>query len=157
MENRITKFAVILGFTVLSAASVLADKPASPGNSGAQNASKSGSSKSVDSQYRESSQDYFTEVRRAIIRDYYGNSLKTGKCPPGLAKKNNGCMPPGQLKKWKRGEILPRDVPYFDLPSAILNELGRTPEGEKLVQVGTDLLLISIATGRILDVFDIDG
>src|SRR4029453_11081671 len=23
----------------------------------------------------------------------------TGGCPPGLAKKNNGCMPPGQAKK----------------------------------------------------------
>ena len=23
----------------------------------------------------------------------------TGGCPPGLAKKNNGCMPPGQYKK----------------------------------------------------------
>jgi hypothetical protein len=22
-----------------------------------------------------------------------------GSCPPGLAKKNNGCMPPGQAKK----------------------------------------------------------
>ena len=23
----------------------------------------------------------------------------TGGCPPGLAKKNNGCLPPGQAKK----------------------------------------------------------
>jgi len=23
----------------------------------------------------------------------------TGSCPPGLAKKNNGCLPPGQAKK----------------------------------------------------------
>lgn len=25
-------------------------------------------------------------------------------CPPGLAKKHNGCMPPGQAKKLYRGE-----------------------------------------------------
>ncbi|RST31791.1 hypothetical protein HMF7854_13815 [Sphingomonas ginkgonis] len=26
-------------------------------------------------------------------------------CPPGLAKKHNGCMPPGQYKKrWSRGD-----------------------------------------------------
>jgi hypothetical protein len=27
----------------------------------------------------------------------YGYGM--GNCPPGLAKKNNGCMPPGQAKK----------------------------------------------------------
>ncbi|MBX3593104.1 hypothetical protein [Sphingomonas sp.] len=30
-------------------------------------------------------------------------------CPPGLAKKHNGCMPPGQAKKygWSRGYYVP--------------------------------------------------
>ena len=27
-----------------------------------------------------------------------------GGCPPGLAKKNNGCMPPGQAKKLNVGQ-----------------------------------------------------
>jgi len=27
-----------------------------------------------------------------------------GGCPPGLAKKNNGCMPPGQAKKLRVGQ-----------------------------------------------------
>jgi hypothetical protein len=27
-----------------------------------------------------------------------------GGCPPGLAKKHNGCMPPGQAKKLARGQ-----------------------------------------------------
>ena len=31
--------------------------------------------------------------------DGYGN----GGCPPGLAKKHNGCMPPGQARKLARG------------------------------------------------------
>jgi hypothetical protein len=30
----------------------------------------------------------------------YGN----GHCPPGLAKKHNGCMPPGQARRFNRGE-----------------------------------------------------
>lgn len=30
-------------------------------------------------------------------------------CPPGLAKKHNGCMPPGQAKKWQRGERIRGD------------------------------------------------
>ena len=33
-----------------------------------------------------------------------------GGCPPGLAKKHNGCMPPGQAKKLYRvGQRFPRD------------------------------------------------
>jgi hypothetical protein len=27
-----------------------------------------------------------------------------GGCPPGLAKKNNGCLPPGQAKKFRVGQ-----------------------------------------------------
>jgi len=31
-----------------------------------------------------------------------------GGCPPGLAKKNNGCLPPGQAKKlFARGQRVP--------------------------------------------------
>lgn len=30
---------------------------------------------------------------RRLVRDYYGGQAKGGKCPPGLAKKGNGCMP----------------------------------------------------------------
>ena len=32
----------------------------------------------------------------------YGYGIRG--CPPGLAKKHNGCMPPGQAKKLARGE-----------------------------------------------------
>ena len=33
-----------------------------------------------------------------------------GGCPPGLAKKHNGCRPPGQVKKLYRvGQRFPRD------------------------------------------------
>jgi len=38
----------------------------------------------------------------------YGNrgavGYGVGGCPPGLAKKHNGCMPPGQAKKLDRGQ-----------------------------------------------------
>ena len=35
-------------------------------------------------------------------REAFGYGL--GGCPPGLAKKHNGCMPPGQAKKLARGQ-----------------------------------------------------
>jgi opacity protein-like surface antigen len=48
-----------------------------------------------------------------------GNSGKghvgygTGGCPPGLAKKNNGCLPPGQAKKlYNIGQRWPGNYGY---------------------------------------------
>ena len=37
-----------------------------------------------------------------IVVDRYGRRYALdarGRCPPGLAKKNNGCLPPGQARK----------------------------------------------------------
>lgn len=36
----------------------------------------------------------------------YGSNYGYGRgnCPPGLAKKHNGCMPPGQARKLARGQ-----------------------------------------------------
>ena len=34
--------------------------------------------------------------------DAYGYGI--GGCPPGLAKKHNGCLPPGQARKLHRGQ-----------------------------------------------------
>ena len=34
--------------------------------------------------------------------DRYGYSGRN--CPPGLAKKHNGCMAPGHAKRWNRGD-----------------------------------------------------
>jgi hypothetical protein len=50
------------------------------------------------------------------------------KCPPGLAKKNNRCMPPGQYKKYyTSGQRIPRDwrnVEYRALPDAYRSRYG---------------------------------
>ena len=53
--------------------------------------------------------EYFDDRRRVVVHEYYGEQFRTGHCPPGLAKKHNGCMPPGQAKKWAIGRPLPRD------------------------------------------------
>ena len=34
----------------------------------------------------------------------YGNGYNDRNCPPGLAKKHNGCMAPGQARKLARGQ-----------------------------------------------------
>lgn len=97
---------------------------------------------------------YFTDSHRHTIREYYRSEYRSGHCPPGLAKKNNGCMPPGQAKKWRRGYPLPGDVVIYDLPGSVLRQLGRPPEGHRFVRVASDILLIAIGTGMVIDAID---
>jgi len=51
----------------------------------------------------------------------HGDHASMGHCPPGLAKKNNGCLPPGQAKKlYNVGQRLPYGynsyTPYNQIP-----------------------------------------
>lgn len=94
---------------------------------------------------------YFGDQQRGVIRDYYGKQYKAGRCPPGLAKKNNGCMPPGQAKKWAMGQPLPRDVVFYPVPNAVLIQLGTPPVGHKYVRVASDILLIAVGTSMVVD------
>lgn len=97
---------------------------------------------------------FFGNSQRTVIRDYYGAEFTGGHCPPGLAKKGNGCMPPGQAKKWRRGYPLPRDVIYYDLPPRLIVDLGPPPVGHKYVRVAADILLIAVGTGMVVDAIE---
>ncbi|MGH8598373.1 MAG: hypothetical protein ACREXT_17105, partial [Gammaproteobacteria bacterium] len=59
---------------------------------------------------------YFSDQHRIIVHNYYLDEFNHGRCPPGLRKKHNGCMPPGLAKQWQIGRRLARDVIYYDLP-----------------------------------------
>jgi Ni/Co efflux regulator RcnB len=95
--------------------------------------------------------EYFGDQHRVIVHDYYREQFRTGRCPPGLAKKHNGCMPPGQAKKWTIGRPLPRDVIFYDVPQELVVQIGSPPAGYRYVRVATDLLLIAVATGTVID------
>jgi hypothetical protein len=94
---------------------------------------------------------YFDDRHRTIVHDYYAEQFRSGRCPPGLAKKNNGCLPPGQAKKWAVGRPLPRNVIYYDLPPSIAMQMGLPMPGYRYARVGTDILLIAIGTGMVVD------
>jgi Ni/Co efflux regulator RcnB len=94
---------------------------------------------------------YFGDSQRAVVRDYYEPRIKAGSCPPGLAKKNNGCLPPGQAKKWQVGQSLPADVVYHSIPNSVLVQLGVPPAGHKYVRVAADILLIAVGTNMVID------
>ena len=85
---------------------------------------------------------------RNIIQSYLKKNYSR-HCPPGLAKKNNGCLPPGQAKKYGIGNRL--DVGYKHLPRDLLNLLGPAPQGTFYGMVDKDILLISEAGKKVLD------
>lgn len=87
---------------------------------------------------------------RLSWRDYDRRGLING-CPPGLAKKNNGCMPPGHAKRWQVGQPLARNVVYYEVPAPLVTQFGPAPTGYRYVRVDDDILLISKATRVIVD------
>ncbi|MBI3432983.1 MAG: hypothetical protein HY018_12325 [Hydrogenophilales bacterium] len=97
---------------------------------------------------------YFGDHQRAAVREYYQDSFRHGNCPPGLAKKHNGCMPPGQARKWQMGRPLPRDVVTYDLPPRVVVSLGVPPAGYQYVRVASDILMIAVGTGIVVDAID---
>jgi Ni/Co efflux regulator RcnB len=96
----------------------------------------------------------FGSTDTRIIRDYYGGQAAKGNCPPGLAKKGNGCQPPGQAKKWSRGRPLPSDVRYYDIPNELRIRLPAPPLNHRYVQVAGDILLIAIGTSIVVDAME---
>ncbi len=111
---------------------------------------RSGSGVSVNIQIG----NYFNDSQRRVAVDYYQPQFRAGKCPPGLAKKGNGCLPPGQAKAWKRGYALPPDVVYYPVPSSVSVRLGTPPAGYKYVRVAADILLIAVGTAMVVDAIE---
>ena len=95
--------------------------------------------------------EYFGDQHRVVVNEYYGEQFRSGKCPPGLAKKHNGCMPPGQAKKWAIGRPLPQDVVLYEVPQELVVKIGSPPAGYRYARVANDILLIAAGTGMVID------
>ena len=90
---------------------------------------------------------------RAIVYQYYRNEFAAGRCPPGLAKKGNGCLPPGQAKKqWVVGQPLPPAVVYQPVPPAVVQQLAPVPPSYEYVRVEDDVLLMDKTSRMVADV-----
>ena len=95
---------------------------------------------------------YFDDDDRRHVHVYYVEHYGGARgCPPGLAKKNNGCMPPGQAKKYDVGQPLPAAVVYYPVPQPVLVQLPPAPVGHKYVRVAADILLIAVGTSMVVD------
>jgi Ni/Co efflux regulator RcnB len=154
-----TRILVIVIGAVFAASSALADKPEWAGKGKDHDKSERHEKGKGYEKGRGDDQDrrgerggrHFGEQHRVAVYEYYGEGFRGGRCPPGLAKKNNGCMPPGQAKKWRAGRPLPRDVVYYEVPQDLVVRLGPPPPGNRYVRVAADILLITVGTGMVVD------
>jgi Ni/Co efflux regulator RcnB len=94
---------------------------------------------------------YFDDHDRQAVRVFYVEQGRAGHCPPGLAKKHNGCMPPGQARNYYVGQPLPATVVYYPVPQPVLVQLPPPPPQHKYVRVAGDILLIAVGTSMVVD------
>ena len=95
---------------------------------------------------------YFNDQHRTYVREYYTQHYGNGRgCPPGLAKKNNGCLPPGQVR-YVVGQPLPRGVSWYAVPQPVTVQLPPAPYGYRYVRVGNDIVLMKTQNNLIVDI-----
>lgn len=98
---------------------------------------------------------YKVEEKDRLVLQGYLQDVQKRNCPPGLAKKNRLCMPPGQYKRqYDVGDILPANI-FQSLPRGILKDLKPAPRDHRYVRVDQDVYLISAATRRIVDIISL--
>jgi Ni/Co efflux regulator RcnB len=150
-----TKFALLVIGGLLSAGPAMADKPEWAGGKGKgkgnQHERGEGGDKHDKKDKHSGKRKHFEERHSTVVHEYYGEQFRGGRCPPGLAKKNNGCMPPGQAKKYRVGKPLPPDVRYYEVPQPLILQLGAPPPGYRYVRVGGDILMLTTGTAIVVD------
>lgn len=75
-------------------------------------------------------------------------------CPPGLAKKHNGCLPPGQVKQVYRDAVVGHHVPpnaVYVVPRGVRVTLPRPPAGYRYAIVNNQVILVS-NTNMVVDI-----
>ena len=96
---------------------------------------------------------YFSDQHRVHAREYYTRTYGDGRrCPPGLAKKNNGCMPPGQVRTWAVGQPVPRNVVFYSVPQPVMVQLPPAPYGYRYARLGNDIVLVQQQNNLIVDI-----
>jgi Ni/Co efflux regulator RcnB len=96
--------------------------------------------------------EVFSDRDRDEVRGYWLRTYGRGKCPPGLAKKNNGCRPPGQAKeRYVVGQRLPAVIVVQPAPRALVTRLGPPAPGYQYVMLDGDLLKLAVGTRLVVD------
>jgi len=96
---------------------------------------------------------YFNDQHRTYARQYYTQQYGHARsCPPGLAKKNNGCMPPGQARKLSVGQPVPAGVTLYSVPQPVVMHLPPPPYGYRYARIGNDIVLVQNQNRLVVDI-----
>ena len=99
---------------------------------------------------------YFNDQQRTLVREYYTTTYSNNKrCPPGLAKKNNGCMPPGQVQGLVVGQPVPKNVVVYQVAPPVIRKLPPAPAGYRYERIGGDIVLVRQDNNIIVDVITV--
>jgi len=94
----------------------------------------------------------FNADERGRVQVFFVETHGRGKCPPGLAKKNNGCLPPGQAKKrYVVGRPLPSNIRFEPVPREVEVRIGPAPNGYQYGIVDGDLVKLAVGTLLVVD------
>lgn len=92
----------------------------------------------------------FSDRDRQIISDYYAGQARSGRTPPGLAKRDR--LPPGLEKQLRRNGELPPGLQGRGLPGDLEGRLSRLPAGYARVVIGGDIVLSNTRTRVVVDI-----
>jgi hypothetical protein len=94
----------------------------------------------------------FLDADRSTVRTYWVDTYGRGNCPPGLAKKGNGCLPPGiAAKRYVIGQPLARAVVVERVPTVLVPRLRPAPAGYEYAVVDGDVVLMKTTSRVIAD------
>jgi Ni/Co efflux regulator RcnB len=100
--------------------------------------------------YHGSHREAFNDNDRQSIRVYMHRHHHHWDCPTGLARKHNGCRPPGKAR-YEVGRRLPDGVEYVVAPYQLRRHLHPAPHGYQYIRVDDDVLLMSKNDRTIID------
>lgn len=90
---------------------------------------------------------------RPRARTAAGPNYGVNACPPGLAAKGNGCLPPGQARKlFNVGQRIPTGygyyTPYSNIPAAYRDQYGLATDGRYIYR--DDSIYVVDPTSRLV-------
>jgi Ni/Co efflux regulator RcnB len=99
--------------------------------------------------HKTSGHDYFNSNQRSYLQSYYHTQFHGHACPPGLIVRDGYCVATGP-RRWRVGAPL-TGITYYALPADVQVRLGQPPTGYHYVRVGTDILMVALTTGIVVD------
>jgi len=140
---------IVVGIALsLTAGGALADKPSWAGGGknkkgGKHHEEKVHSERNYHDVHHDNVLVYrFGNHERRVVSEYYSSQGHHGKYPPG------------QVKKWHRGQPLPSYVTYYELPRELYVRLPPPPPNHRYVQVAGDILMIAVGSSMVVDAID---